>query len=213
MKKAIKNVLSKKGERKFKETIEIQIKLRNYDAKKDKRFAGSIKLPNDIRAKHEVCILGDKQHCDEAKKLGLPFLDQEGMKKLNKQKKPVKKFALKYRAFLASESLIKQIPRIMGPGLSKYGKFPTVLSPNDDMQKKVAELKKTVRFQFKKEITLASAVGHIDQTEEEVLQNVTTAINYFVSLLKKNWQNVGTIVLKSTMGSPQYIYPPGQIEL
>lgn len=31
----------------------------------------------------------------------------------------MKKLAKKYDAFLASETLIKQIPRLLGPGLSK----------------------------------------------------------------------------------------------
>ena len=31
----------------------------------------------------------------------------------------IKKFAKKYHSFLASESLIKQIPRLLGPGLNK----------------------------------------------------------------------------------------------
>jgi ribosomal protein L1 len=39
--------------------------------------------------------------------------------RLNKNKKLVKKLAKKYDAFLASETLIKQIPRLLGPGLSK----------------------------------------------------------------------------------------------
>jgi hypothetical protein len=41
------------------------------------------------------------------------------MCRLNKNKKLVKKLAKKYDAFLASETLIKQIPRLLGPGLSK----------------------------------------------------------------------------------------------
>lgn len=43
-------------------------------------------------------------------------------RRLNKNKKLVKKLAKKYDAFLASEALIKQIPRLLGPGLSK-GQF------------------------------------------------------------------------------------------
>lgn len=39
--------------------------------------------------------------------------------RLNKNKKLVKKLAKKYDAFLASDGLIKQIPRLLGPGLSK----------------------------------------------------------------------------------------------
>jgi large subunit ribosomal protein L10Ae len=43
--------------------------------------------------------------------------------RLNKNKKLVKKLAKKYDAFLASEALIKQIPRLLGPGLSKGTTF------------------------------------------------------------------------------------------
>ena len=39
--------------------------------------------------------------------------------RLNKNKKLVKKLAKKYDAFIASEALIRQIPRLLGPGLSK----------------------------------------------------------------------------------------------
>lgn len=58
--------------------------------------------------------------------------------------------AKKYDAFLASDSLIKQIPRLLGPGLSKAGKFPTMLTHNDNLKQKVDEVKATIRFQMKK---------------------------------------------------------------
>ena len=46
-------------------------------------------------------------------------MSTDDLKKLNKNKKLIKKLARKYDAFLASETLIKQIPRLLGPGLSK----------------------------------------------------------------------------------------------
>ena len=58
--------------------------------------------------------------------------------------------AKKYDAFLASDSLIKQIPRILGPGLSKAGKFPTLLTHSESMVNKVEEVRATIRFQMKK---------------------------------------------------------------
>lgn len=58
--------------------------------------------------------------------------------------------AKKYDAFLASESLIKQIPRILGPGLNKAGKFPSLLTHNENMMTKVDEVKSTIKFQMKK---------------------------------------------------------------
>jgi hypothetical protein len=46
-------------------------------------------------------------------------MSADDLKKLNKNKKLVKKLARKYDAFVASDTLIKQIPRLLGPGLSK----------------------------------------------------------------------------------------------
>jgi large subunit ribosomal protein L10Ae len=98
----------------------------------------------------QVCILGDQQHCDEAKASDIPYMDAEALKKLNKNKKLVKKLAKKYDAFLASESLIKQIPRLLGPGLNKAGKFPGLLQHNESMVQKIDEVKATIKFQMKK---------------------------------------------------------------
>ena len=46
-------------------------------------------------------------------------MSADDLKKLNKNKKLIKKLARKYDAFIASDTLIKQIPRLLGPGLSK----------------------------------------------------------------------------------------------
>ena len=43
------------------------------------------------RPKLKVCVLGDASHCDEAKANGIPCMDVEALKKLNKDKKLVKK--------------------------------------------------------------------------------------------------------------------------
>ena len=100
-----------------------------------------------------MCIFGDQQHCDEAKAKGIPFMSAEDLKKLNKDKKKVKKLAKKYDAFMASESLIKQIPRLLGPGLNKAGKFPSLLTHADDIEAKINDLKSTIKFQMKKVIS------------------------------------------------------------
>lgn len=42
----------------------------------------------------QVCILGDQQHCDEAKANNVPYMDVEALKKLNKNKKWVKKLGM-----------------------------------------------------------------------------------------------------------------------
>jgi large subunit ribosomal protein L10Ae len=105
--------------RNFLETVELQIGLKNYDPQRDKRFSGTVKLPVVPRPGMSVCILGDQHDIDRAKHHGLDAMSSDDLKKLNKNKKLIKKLARKYDAFVSSDTLIKQIPRLLGPGLSK----------------------------------------------------------------------------------------------
>ncbi|KAF2461071.1 putative 60S ribosomal protein L10A [Lineolata rhizophorae] len=192
--------------RNFLETVELQIGLKNYDPQRDKRFSGTVKLPRIPRPGMSICILGDQHDIDRAKHHGFDAMSLDDLKKLNKNKKLIKKLARKYDAFVASDSLIRQIPRLLGPGLSKAGKFPTPVSHAEDLNNKVNEVKSTIKFQLKKVLCMGVAVGNVDMTEDELVSNVMMAINYLVSLLKKGWQNVGSLTIKATMSPPKRLY-------
>merc|ERR1711976_482800 len=127
--------------RKFTETVDLQIGLKNYDPQKDKRFSGTVKLKHIPRRKFRVCVLGDQAHIDEATAKEIPCMSADDLKKLNKVKKKVKKLSKSYDAFLCSDTLIKQIPRLLGPGLNKAGKFPTMVTHADDLEEKCNVLK------------------------------------------------------------------------
>jgi len=194
--------------RNFVETVELQVALKNYDPNKDKRFAGQIRLPHVPRPKFSVCIIGDSKHLGEAKDQKQPFVSEDDLKKLNKNKKAVKQLAKKYGAFLASASLIRKIPRLVGPGLNKAGKFPSVLGPNDNITEKVEGTKASVKFQLKskKSLCLGVPIANLGMKPADVANNITLAVNFVVTLLPKSWQQVKRLYIKSTMGPPFRIY-------
>jgi len=203
---AIKALLGERKPRKFKESIDLQVNLKNYDVNKDKRFSGSLRLPNVCRPRLKVCVICDLQQEDIAKKAGLTTSNMEDLKKLNKNKKLVKKYCSTADAFLASESIIKTIPRVVGPHMNRANKFPTAVALNDNLAEKVAEIQATVKFQLKKVLCLGCCIGHEDMKEEEIRQNTVLALNFLISLLKKGWQNLKSAYIKTTMGKPQRIY-------
>eukprot|EP00397_Hematodinium_sp_SG-2012_P057037 GEMP01070939.1.p1 GENE.GEMP01070939.1~~GEMP01070939.1.p1 ORF type:complete len:218 (+),score=48.54 GEMP01070939.1:40-693(+) len=208
LKKSLQIILdgAKEKPRKFLETVELQIALKDYDTQRDKRFSGTVKLPNVPRPRMKVCVLGDAVHCEQAQKAGIPFKSVDDLKKLNKNKKLVKKLAQEYDAFMASQVLIPQIPRLLGPGLNKAGKFPTLISHNDNLEGKVRDIRSQVKFQLKKVLCMGVAIGNVGMTPEELRMNSLMAINFLVSLLKKNWNNVKKLYIKSTMGKSQCIF-------
>merc|ERR1712226_809534 len=154
--------------RNFMETVDLQIGLKNYDPQKDKRFSGTVKLKHVPRPKFKVCVLGDQQHCDEAKSKGIACMSADDLK--------------------------------------KAGKFPALLTHNDNMEAKVIDLKSTIKFQMKKVLCLNVAVGNVAMSDDELVFNIHLSINFLVPLLKKHWQNVRSLYIKSTMGPAIRLY-------
>ena len=72
--------------RKFQETIELQIGLKNYDPSKDKRFSGTFKLPTIPRPNMRICLLGSEQDIERAGNV-VDTKTIDDLKKLNKNKK------------------------------------------------------------------------------------------------------------------------------
>jgi large subunit ribosomal protein L10Ae len=70
----------------------------------------------------------------------------------------------------------------------------------------VDDLKCSIKFQLKKVLCLGVAVANVGMSEREIYINTQMAVNFLVSLLKKNWQNVKCLYLKTTMGKPTRIY-------
>ena len=199
----INNILSKdRKKRKFKETVEIQIGLKDYDTQKDKRFAGTVRLPHIPRNRLKICLIADAKHIDEAKaaNLDVDVVDQEFLKKFNKEKKPIKSWAKKYALLIASDTLVKKIPVILGPVLNRIGRFPQPVTHNEPLVNKVDDMRASIKFQLKKVTCMAAAVGHDDMTEEQLRQNILMALNFLVSLLKKGWHNIKVVHIKTTMG-------------
>lgn len=135
----------------------------------------------------QVCVLGDQQHCDEAKANNIPYMDVEALKKLNKNKKLVKKLAKKYDAFLASEALIKQIPRLLGPGLNKAGKFPGLLSHQESMIQKIDEVKATIKFQMKK--VMLNGIFYSEIEELQIVKRIPKIWIYICTIKPVGFRN------------------------
>ena len=76
LKKGIVSILegSKENPHKFLDTVELQIGLKDYTTQRDKRFAGTVKLPHAPRPRMKVCVFDDAVHCEQAQqRTGIPF--------------------------------------------------------------------------------------------------------------------------------------------
>ena len=147
-------------------------------------------------------MIADAKHADEAKKAGLDIdiTDLDTLKKFNKDKKLVKKWAKSYTLLLASDSVLKKVPVVCGPILNRINRFPQVVSHDNPLAAKVADTRASVKFQLKKVTCMAAAVGNVEMDDEELKTNIMMALNFLASLLKKGWHNLKSVYIKTTMG-------------
>lgn len=154
----------------------------------------------------QVCVLANAAHIEEATANNIPYIDVDGLKAFNKDKTKIKKWCKKYDVLLASDSVAKQVTKLLGNVLVKLNKYPIALAEGEKLLDKINEVKHSVKFQSKKASCLGTAIGNVEQTEEQIRQNLTMSINFLVSLMKKGWQNVGTLFIKTTMGKSIKIF-------
>lgn len=149
----------------------------------------------------------DAKHTDEANALGwgkegsnIDITNLENLKKFNKDKKLVKRWAKKYYLLMATDAIVKKVPQVVGPILNRIGRFPLPLPHTEPLEKKINDVKGSVKWQLKKVTNLNVACGNEEMNDEELRANIVTSLNFLVSLLKKGWHNMKSIHIKTTMG-------------
>merc|ERR1719251_511279 len=167
-------------------------------------------VPTAPKLNYKFCLLGNELQCAEAAEINLDFKTVDDLKGFKRNKKLVKKMAKQYDMFLASSTMIRQVPRLLGPTLNKVGKFPIPITPNEAVATKVEELKRTLKGSLKFKVgmpmCLSFPVANCSHDAEEVRKNMVHLINYLTTQFKKGWQNIKKIHIKSTMGSAHKIY-------
>ena len=84
--------------------------------------------------------------------------------------------------------------------------YPQVITHEQTLADKIEEIKSSVKFQLKKVLCLAVVVGNDKLTNQQIEENLLSSINFLISLLKKGWNNIKSLTIKTTMGKPYKIY-------
>jgi len=118
----------------------------------------------------------------------------------------LKKIATSYDAFLATGAVYKNLPRIIGLTFNKAGKPPVDIRVIENAVDKAEEIRSTLAFHIKKCSCLGVVVGNVSFQKSDIFTNLEKSISHLAAALKKSWQNIKSLHLKSTMGKPYRLY-------
>jgi large subunit ribosomal protein L1 len=192
LEEAIKKL--REGEkRKFNQSVDLIINLRNIDLKKpENKFSKDVILPNGKGKDVSVCIISDTLPEGVGKR------DIEGFAQ---NKSAAKQFTKKYDFFLCEAPLMPLVGKILGRYLGPKGKMPRLLLPGKDPKGMVEETKKSVRINVRDAPTIQIAISSEEMEDAKIKENVERVIEEVRKSLPAKAQ-IKNAYIKTTMGRP-----------
>jgi len=190
--------------RKFSQSIELVVKLREVDLKKpENRINETISLPNPPEKALKVCVIASGDLGTRAKAAGADMLlSRQEVDSLSKDKKAARKLAQDYDFFIAEAPLMPIVGRALGSFLGPRGKMPTPVPPNAAIDQIVSGHRKMVRVRMREQPVLQCRVGTESMPDEKLVENIQAVVSRIEQKLERGFKNIGEILVKTTMGRP-----------
>ena len=205
---AVENVkkAAQENNRKFKQTIDVVINLKNIDLSITKnRIDEDILLPNGRGAKAKVGLFASGQLALESKDLVDLLIKPEDLEDLSDDKKQSKKIADNHDFFLAEAPLMPTIGKTLGTVLGPRGKMPRPVPPQGDLTDTVEKLRSTVKVRSKSNTTFHTIAGSEDMDSTQIAENIEAIIKRIEGVLERGKMNIRSIYVKTTMGPSEKI--------
>ncbi len=190
--------LRKTEKRKFEQSIDLVINLKDIDVKKD-NISIIAALPNKVRDKTVCAFLTKKSEL-------VATITQPDFVKY-KDKKDLKRLVKEYDFFIGSAKLMPAVATTFGKILGPTGKMPSpqlgVLLQEDDatIKQLLARIEKSVKIRVK-EPSVKIPIGRESMKDEEIIDNVQVIYQSLVAALPIKKDNIKSVIIKLTMSKP-----------
>lgn len=207
IKEAITKLKADSKPRKFTQSVELIINLKDLNIKNpDDQVDLFVDLPFSNGKEFKICALVGpelrehaKESCDE-----MIFVNDFAN---YKDKKDVKTLADSYDFFIAQATVMPKVAQSFGRVFGPKQKMPNpkaglVVPPKTNLTPLVERLRRTIRAKAKSHLSVQVQVGRENQSEEEVIKNISAVYNTVIHKLPRETNNVKSVQLKLTMSKP-----------
>ena len=189
--------LRKEKKRKFIQTVDLVMNLKNFDVRKE-ALNTFVDVPHGSEKKLAAFFTKRSKLIDT--------ITPEDFVKY-KEAKDIKKLAKKYDAFIAAAPLMGKIATTFGRVFGPMNRMPSpqagiVVKEDDEMVKAMIEkMNRSLRVK-NKEMAIKLPVGKEDMSDDEIAENVEAAIKGLKNKLPRGNDNVKEVLIKFTMTKP-----------
>jgi len=205
--KGLREVLKSSPQRRFKQSIELIVVLKDIDLKNPQnRLREVVFLPHGVGKSLKVCVVADGDMAVKAKDIADKVITREEIQSLIGDRKASKKIAEYCDWVLVKVDLMPLVGRSLAPALGPRGKIPIPVPPNADIVEMVKRYKSAIILRTKDQPQAMCKVGSEDMDIDKLVENIYKVLSTLESKLPNPRQNISKIIIKSTMGPPIIAY-------
>ena len=196
--KAALQELRKEKKRNFKQSIDLIINLKGFDAKKE-NISSIIKLPHKFKDK-KICAFLTKKS-DVVYTITQPEFTKY------RDKKELKKLTKSFDFFIAAAKLMPAVATTFGKALGPAGKMPSpqlgvlMLEGESEIKQTISKIEEVVKVRIK-EPSIKISIGKESMSDEQLIENIREFYKGITKVLPTKKENIKNAAIKLTMGKP-----------
>ena len=197
----IEDALQSERKRKFVETVEVAINLRDVDLQNpQKRINAEVALPHGRGRPARVAVFAQGEMAAISKKIVDTVISPAQIDEFSENKREARKLADKFDFFVAETGLMATIGKSLGVVLGPRGKMPRPIPPQADIARIIKSLTNLVPVRSKDRPTFHVPFGNVSMPQEQLADNLETILKRVESNLDRGNDNIASIWVKTTMG-------------
>lgn len=204
---AVKKVLEESPQRKFSESVDLAINLKNLDMNQPKnRVDEEVILPRGLGKELKIGVFAKGDVGLKAKAAGAAYVISDvELDELAADKNRARTLANECDLFIAETQFMPTIGKNLGIVLGPRGKMPIPLLPNRDVGELIQSKQSAVRLRSKDRLTFHVPIGRRNMNPDDLAENIETVIARLERVLDKGKQNLRSVYVTTTMGKSERV--------
>lgn len=201
--KMIKDAKTTDKERKFKQSVEMYVILKDIDVKKGFAMNETIQLPKKLSSPTTVCIMAGGDMGLKAKSANADrVISGDEINSLAANKREARKIINKYDFFLADTQLMTTVGKVLGQLLGPRGKMPVPVPFNAPIESFLDRFRSSIRVKVKNSLSLSCKIGDESMDDADLAANAHAVLSAIEKKLPNGERNIRKIIVKTSMGKP-----------
>ncbi len=200
-KESFEEAVENSEDRNFTESIDLIINFRDVDlSDPNNRFNEDFKLPYQADDEVKIAVIGESivNNAENADRT----ISKDELEEMYDNPDQARKLADEFSFLIAEAPMMPKIGQQLGQIFGPRNMMPDPMPPGSDPSDKIESLRNTVTLRLREDPLMQVKVGNEEQDADEVSSNAEAIYDFVVDQLPKGENNIKSVLLKTTMGSP-----------